>query len=323
MQKKDKDTPLQAYRGEVLDLAFSPDGKGLVASTSSRWPDGTLTIWDPKTGDKVKTLQSHKDLVFAIAFAPKGNIMATAGFDGALKLWDTATWEETASWKVRLGVVQLRFTKDGEHLLLGGSNGIELRGIKGAKLVRTFPDNGYGRFSLSPDDKELVTAGEETIRFWDYVTGKEVATIPALSTKDRAGIFDVSHSPDGKQLVSLGVDRIVRLWDTTTRKQLAQVGSLIDRPNRVAFSPDGSIVAVAAGQGQPRSERDQPGEIYLWKMNGNKPFEQKIEVERHEFGVLALAFSPDSKLLATGSKSEKGRIAILDVAKELKAKPGD
>jgi WD40 repeat protein len=317
-----KETPLQAYRGEILTLAFSPEGKRLAASTAQNFPHGAVTVWDPTTGAQVVTLDSHKDLVFAIAFSPRGNFMATASFEGGLKLWDTASWKETASWSVPAGVNRLHFTKDGDQILLNG-DGVEVREVKGGKEVRKFSCDASGGFSLSPDEKELVAAGRDTLRYWDYATGKELATVTAHWMKDREGIFDVAHSPDGSRLVSIGVDRTIRLWDTATRKELASVGGLLYPAKQVAFSPDGSVVAVAAGTGHPGPETEQPGAVYLWRMNGKTPFEDQVELEPHEFGVVTLSFSPDSRLLATGSISQKGRIVILDVAKEFKAKGAD
>jgi WD40 repeat protein len=316
-----KETPLQAYRGDVATLAWTPDGKSLATTCSSHVRDGTLTIWDIATGKKVVTLKAHDDFaVFAIAFSPKGERMATASVGKSLKLWDAATWKEIASWEDESGARQLQFINGGKQLVFASFRGVEVREVQGNKLVRRFRDPALEsptcthRFSLSPDMKELVSVDQE-IRYWDFATGKLLASVEAHALKHNEGIFDVAHSLDGKQIVTVGVDQTMRLWDTKTRKEIAQVAGLYGNPNRVAFSPDGRTVAVATGIG-----RDSGGWVYLWRMNGKKPFEEQRLLKKHDTGVRALAFSPDSRTLATSSQVDNGRIVLIDVEKEFQDK---
>jgi WD40 repeat protein len=92
---------LQGHTGQVLSVAFSPDGK-LLASTSS---DRTIKLWNLEKIDgadqaidrdlpleaECLTLQGHSKGVQSIAFSPEGQILATGSEDETIKLWDVQT----------------------------------------------------------------------------------------------------------------------------------------------------------------------------------------------------------------------------------------
>jgi WD40 repeat protein len=141
----------------------------------------------------------------------------------------------------------------------------------------------------------------------------------------------VAFSPDGRILASGGEDRLIRLWDTTTGKELGQFTGHESTVATVTFSPNGKILAsgswdktirfwdVSTRKGLPliinhpgevssiayspdgktlaSGGTSEGGSVYLWETGTTK------EVRRwkaHQGGVWSLAFSPDGKTLATG-----------------------
>ena len=68
---------------EVRCLAFSPDGQTLASGHA-----GIALLWDVATGTQRTALRAHKFAVTAILYLPDGQTLATAGWDGTVKLWD-------------------------------------------------------------------------------------------------------------------------------------------------------------------------------------------------------------------------------------------
>ena len=73
-------TPVTPGRG----VAFSPDGR-LLATGSA---DKTARLWDPATGECLRTLAGHDRGVFGVAFSPDGRLLATGSWDNTARLWD-------------------------------------------------------------------------------------------------------------------------------------------------------------------------------------------------------------------------------------------
>jgi predicted amidohydrolase len=102
------------------NVAFSPDGKILASSAG----DG-VELWDVETRELLQILEGQGKWVYSIAFSPDGHILATGSQDGAIKLWDTATWQTIPhAFSGHAGIVyDLDFSSDGQTLASGGDDG--------------------------------------------------------------------------------------------------------------------------------------------------------------------------------------------------------
>lgn len=120
---------LMGHSSEVLCIAFAPDGKTL-ASASYTLPqgeyEGDVWLWDTATF-RVKTklgAQAHTGPVRALAFSPKGDVIATGSDDGTVMLWDTATGLALQTLNVRpnnledIGPSSIAFGPDGNTLVV-------------------------------------------------------------------------------------------------------------------------------------------------------------------------------------------------------------
>jgi WD40 repeat protein len=81
---------LEGIEGQILSVAFSPDGRTLALAHQ----DGAIKLWDIATQREVLTLAGHTDIVDAVAFAPDGNTLGSLSDDGTVRLWRAAPAED-------------------------------------------------------------------------------------------------------------------------------------------------------------------------------------------------------------------------------------
>jgi len=97
-------------------LAFAPNGRHLAVTA-----DNAVCLWDLAKGKPLRGFYGHQGMVLAVAFAPKGDIVASGGSDGTVRLWKTDSGEELRCFSGHHGAIErLSFSQDGKMLISVG-----------------------------------------------------------------------------------------------------------------------------------------------------------------------------------------------------------
>jgi WD40 repeat protein len=138
----------------IRSVAFSPDGRTLgVAEPTCRW-DSDVRLFDVATGAVRMRLGGHRYGANDLAFAPDGRILATAGQDHSIRLWDLAAGKVLTTIEDGRWLKSLAFSPDGRRLAYcGGDEDIRLLDLTGFR-----PDPIAARADRRPVDGVAVEA---------------------------------------------------------------------------------------------------------------------------------------------------------------------
>eukprot|EP00913_Durusdinium_trenchii_P008989 g8455.t1 len=269
----------------ILAVAWSPDGKTIASAHE----DKTVRLRDASTGNVVRVIDGHDDVVTYLAFSPEGKTIATASSDMMIKLWNVAdgallqTCKGHTNW-----VFSVVFSPDGKLLASGGydktiriwnrSTGAEVAKLTGhTATVRSV--------AFSPDGKLIVSgSGDRTLKLWDLAAKKELATLKGHKGSIRAVVF----APDGATFASGSEDKTIKIWDVETRKELRELTGHSDIVWCLAYSPAGKTLASGS----------YDNSIRLWDPTTGR---SRQRLRGHAEVVSSLAFAPDVRGFISGS----------------------
>ncbi|MFE4635389.1 helix-turn-helix domain-containing protein [Streptomyces sp. NPDC056773] len=292
----------QALAGRSLSLAAGqPEASMLLAGEAYRaaaTPEARGALLSTQSQPFLARLGGHGGPVNAVAFAPDGRLLATAGSDGRVLLRRVADRSTVAAFTAPGRVRTVAFSPDGRTLAAGstdgpvrlwplGSGGSDSSGGSAGGSVSVLPPDTAGARALAfaPDGRTLaVAAADGTVQLRDPAGQHRVR---AVLTGHTARVNTLAYAPDGRSLVSAGADGTVRLWDTRRAEPSAVLEGHTGEVLGAAFAPDGRTVATG---GVDRTVR-------VWDVDGERA---AATLAGHSDDVNSVAYTPDGTTVISG-----------------------
>jgi WD40 repeat protein len=239
------DTPRRDANGVAgfWGMGLSADGTRGIAGGA----DGVAHIWDLNSGKELQTFRGHTASIWGALLLPDGRRAATGSWDRSIRLWDIATGKELRQFTGVDGKVRsLALSPDGKLLA--------------AALVSADADPGH-------------------IGLFDIELGSLVRTLRGYA----AATSSVAFSPDGKRLLTGSFDKIIRLWDLSTGKEVKRFEGHTAATG-ATFSKDGAWVISWSD--------DQDATIRFWDVATGK---QLFCSRPYHKGLLNMVVLPDGQ----------------------------
>jgi len=243
-------------------------------------------------------LTGHEGEIFCSKFSPDGEVVATAGFDRLILLWNV--YGECENWATMKGhsgaVTEIQFNTDGSQLVSSATDKtLALWDVNTAARIRRF--KGHSSFVNSccvarRGPQYLVSGSDDgTLKFWD--SRKKVAIDTYQSNYQ---VTAVSFTDTAEQLISGGIDNEINIWDVRKKAVLYRMRGHTDTVTGMALSPDGSYLLTTA----------MDNTVRIWDVRPFAPTERCVKIfqgNQHTFekNLLRVAWSPDGSKVAAGS----------------------
>ncbi|KAI5825468.1 WD40 repeat-like protein [Schizophyllum commune Tattone D] len=296
---------LRGHGAWPISIAYSPD-ENLVASGAQEY---SVRLWDLETECQVsEALEGHEDPVTAVAFSPDGSRIVSSSMDRTIRIWEIPSGQHKSRVEHRkrhdicLGVT---LSPNGRHLASAMLDGtIVLWDVSTGKQIGDVLRGHEERVtsvSFSPDGRSLASGSFDcTVRLWDVDTGKRMGVV-RRELSDVHRVNCVTFSPDGRHALSGSDYGSLRIWTTADVQQYEvctiwppdSMGAILS----AAYSPDGRRIACAV--------LNEPVPLLCDALTGERV---ATGFSGHIDTVTVVVYSPDGKLLATGSRDRTVRV---------------
>jgi WD40 repeat protein len=266
------------HGGTVLNVAFSPDGKKILASSTY----GDVILIDLLSGGILQSWK-HEKSVRGIAFGPDGKCILTSSEDGITALRDIVSGKTLWTLKKKEGITSAVFSPDGKKILVGYfDRDVSLIDSESSKTLQNWQhENTIYSVAFSPDAKQiLIGSVDGTVILRDLTSGEILK-----KWKHDLVVTSVAFSPNGKQLLTGSWDKTAVLRDVASGKEI-HIWKHEHNVNSVSFSRDGRQVLSASWDKTAVLRDADSGKT--------------VQIFTFEDSVMSAVISPDGQQALTG-----------------------
>ncbi len=294
----------------ITALQFLPDGKQLLAADGRVSEEGMVRVLEVESGTISASWLAHGDTIFDLALSHDGKLLATAGGDKLVKIWDAATHKEIAKLEGHTAqVLAVAFDEKGTQLISGGADQeLKLWDVKTKERI-----NSLGKRSAAVTSLAWVTGGPTIFAATDGGDGARYSELQAHngtqsseSAKDRrlpgadSALHCITASADGAHAFAGTQDGRVIVWDKDGKQTAAiEVGAKIEmKSESPGFVRDVLPILSKAGcnAGACHAKADGQNGFRLTVFS-HDPLSDYREISQEARGRRIFPASPDESLL--------------------------
>ncbi len=297
---------LYGHSGKVTYVRFNAASTQVISGDEF----GTILLRDVASGDVLKQFDGHSGMITDLQFDKEEEKLVSAAYDGTVRLWDVQSASAINTFQnpaiPPYNGVQgneptfVRFAPDEKALWFGGYNMKVMRAsLENNQVQEVYTGEKYGITSaeFTPDGKYLLFGSGGTVTFINRLS-RLVEANKTLGTHQGYDEFvcEFAFIPHTNTLAVWTVSGNIRFWDTSTGQM---------RKKLQAADRQGSSVISFDGQGNFMLTGNLQSKTRIWEMN-NLSIAQ--DLGEHTDVVKTFSFSPNGRLIATGSDDHEVKI---------------
>lgn len=286
---------LHGPTSDVKSVAFSPDGRFIASGDRG----DRVRVWDAETLQPHENpLFGHTDDVNSVRFSPDGTKLVTGGNDNQAIVFELNDLGKTFVRSYRLSkafdepVTRVSVSRDGKMAAARiGEKQCYIWSLETGDKIKQLTAKGRNKFrtiEFSPYDN-VFAAGMHNgkIGIWNTGHWEDAWGFTAHDSF----VEDLAFAPDGKHLFSSGVRTVIKKWRIDIRggRRVNTLRAHADSVRAIACSPDGKYLASHSDDGM----------LYVWNAVSGKRLGSIYSPNHWQAEI---DFSPDSRVIATGSK---------------------
>jgi twitching motility protein PilT len=249
--------------------------------------------------DLLKTLTGHGRDVNAVAFSPDDNLLASAGGDRTIRIWNVASQTLLQTLEHGEWVNSVAFAPQGNMIASAGRDGaIKIWSLESGQLLGTIsahPQNATAVL-FNNDGSRLVSGGADgIICVFNLREKKKEASVQAHS----GWVWRLQFSSLGDRLLSAGADRVARVWKMGGNEKPIELTGHEDEVLYASFSPDDRFIATSG----------KDGKVRFWESDSGR---QLYSFTAHEGPVNSVNCSPDGIYLLTAGTDKNLRVWLTE-----------
>jgi WD40 repeat protein len=292
--------PPIAHSHYVRSLVVSKDGQHVLSASE----DGTMVLWELRSGRIVQRYLGHEDKVMTARFSPDGEFIASGSRDQTIRLWQVKTGREAKKFRLDLNawmkidgqtrgsggrIHSLAFSPSGKHLLCGSASGVWLLEVESGRQIRHY-DRGkilklvtdVFSVAFSPKGDKIAGGYWGGVYLWDTETGDVLLHLEG----HKKTVTSVAFAREGDLIVSGSEDATVRLWDSRTGEAIHEFTGHRKPVHSVAVEEKRELALSGS----------EDGTLRLLDLKAKK----EIRHFENQDEVTAVAFSPGGEYILGG-----------------------